>query len=283
MKKKRNPDCLLTSDWHIRGDRPICRTDDYANAQWDKIKFILDTANEYNCPILIAGDIGHRPHWGDKLLNQTIDLFQRKDVSAIAIVGQHDLPNHRLNKWEEGSVGILNKALGNSNYYSFEILRGDFRCFRGRHRIYPSHYSTKLYSPVDLKEKSLREFHNSRTIALAHQMVIKSQDDKLWEAQKANHAKGLLRKFPCYDLIVCGDNHQSFVVEHERRLLVNPGSIMRMSANQIDFKPRVYLWYAETNEVEAVYLPIEKDVFDTSHLTENKERDTRIESFVVCR
>ena len=130
------------------------------------------------------------------------------------------------------------------------------------------------------KIQIIDNYDGDKEIALCHMMVIKDQKHKLWPDQQAQSAKRLLKKFPCYDLIVSGDNHQSFVVEYEGRILVNPGSLMRMSANQIDHQPSVYLWYAEENKIERVYLPIEKDVINTFHLEEVKDRNTRIESFI---
>jgi hypothetical protein len=267
MKRKNKiPTAVLSADWHIRNDRPICRIDNYITTQWNKIKFILNLSHKYgDIPILVGGDLGHRPVWGDSLILWALKvlgepLFDRGEI--IITAGQHDLLNHRLENCYKRALGILFEK-GIINIHERGLLKTGIGLF-----TYP--YSIKIE----------RVNTSDINIALCHQMVIKSQKDKLWEAQEANHAKRLLKKFPCYDLIVTGDNHQSFIAEHAGRLLVNPGSIMRMSANQIDFKPRVYLWYAETNEVEAVFLPIEKDVFDTSHLTENKERDTRIESFV---
>ena len=84
----------------------------------------------------------------------------------------------------------------------------------------------------------------------------------MWEGQQNfTSAKSLLAKFPCYDLIVSGDNHQSFVEEHKGKLLVNPGSLMRTAIAQKNFKPKVYLWYAESNRIIEVFIPINKDVF----------------------
>ncbi len=281
-KNKKSPDAILTSDWHIRGDSPICRTDDYITAQAKKIEFILDLGNQYSCPILIAGDVGHRPIWGDKLLNSILILLKHHlehgdsecITEIIAVAGQHDLINHKLDKIEEGGIGVLSKSLKN-----FNIMSGDFYCL-GTNRLYPAPYSIAVYIPADIKSKSLRKFQNSKTIILAHQMVIKTQKDKLWPEQQAHSGKWFLKKYPCYDLIISGDNHQSFVVEYEGRLLVNPGSMMRMTANQIDHKPSVYLWYAESNTVERVYLPIEKGVISREHIEESQQRDMRIESFV---
>ena len=87
-----------------------------------------------------------------------------------------------------------------------------------------------------------------------------------------------VKKFPQYDLILTGDNHKPFVVEHEGRILVNPGSMMRTTADQIDHKPRVYLWDGE--RVEPVYLPIAKDVISREHIDIGKDRDHRIGAYV---
>ena len=274
MKRKTNksPTAILSADWHIRGDRPICRTDDYMKAQLKKIIFIQELAYKYKCPILVAGDIGNRPIWGDRLLNWFIYYLQDTTDGSkiITICGQHDLPNHRLDKWEEAGVGVLNKSLDN-----FEVLTKTGNKIRyDDFSIHPFPYGEKI---IQSKDK-LRG--GGGLVALIHQMIIKSQKDKLWEAQEAQSAKRLLKKFPCYDLIVTGDNHQSFTVEYEGRILVNPGSLMRMSADQIEHHPSVYLWYVEDNSIERVYLPIEKDVISREHIEVAEERNSRIESFV---
>ena len=57
--------------------------------------------------------------------------------------------------------------------------------------------------------------------------------------------------------------------------------MMRMSAKQIDHKPRVYLWDAEANEIELIYLPITKGVVSREHIEQTEQRDERIEAFVA--
>ena len=81
-------------------------------------------------------------------------------------------------------------------------------------------------------------------------------------------------------MILTGDNHQTFVVEHDGRLLVNPGSIMRMTAAQIDHEPCVFLWDARENRVEKVLLPFDKDVIDRNHIDRQQERDSRVDAYV---
>jgi DNA repair exonuclease SbcCD nuclease subunit len=245
-------------------------------AQRKKIDFILELSRKYKtdthfCPILIAGDLGHRPQWGDDLLHWAFDVLGKNydnRGTLIVIPGQHDLINHRLDKWNEKGFGLLHKK------QTIEAVIPNRKCgftLTKNTRLIPFPYSKKIES-VDVKEKYC--------IALCHMMVIKSQKDKLWEAQDEFSAKWYLKKFPCYDLIVTGDNHQSFAVEYEGRILCNPGSLMRMNANQIDHRPSIYLWYAEDNSIERVYLPIEKDVISREHIEVVEQRNERIDAFV---
>ena len=280
-KNKNSPTCILSADWHIRGDQPICRTDDYMEAQARKIIFIQELAYEHFCPILMAGDMGHRPIWGDKLLNWIIDKWIGASIEMIVVPGQHDLLNHRLDKWEEGGIGVLSKSLENFKILSHQELN-DEKLIGWKFISSNSKDHTVFGFPYGIPIRNIDKRYDikGRHIALCHMMVIKNQKEKLWPDQQAHSGKWFLKKYPCYDLIVTGDNHQSFVVEHEGRLLVNPGSLMRMSANQIDHKPSVYLWYAEDNTVERVYLPIEKNVISREHIEEGQQRDKRIESFV---
>jgi hypothetical protein len=125
------------------------------------------------------------------------------------------------------------------------------------------------------------EAENKTTVALVHRLVYPSKTPPWPGAEESGtSAKRLLKKYPEYDLIVSGDNHESFVVEHQGRLLVNPGSMMRMTAAQIDHKPRLYLWRAKDNSVEEVFFPIEEGVVDRAHIEVQENQDERMDVFV---
>jgi DNA repair exonuclease SbcCD nuclease subunit len=251
-----NPKAILTADWHIRADSPVCRTDDFQKAMWEKVDFVFKLAEECNAPIFLAGDLGHRPQWPNWLLEKFMDYINdykyAEDFSIIEIAlafGQHDLPEHNIDLFSKSGVGVLFQA----GYISSEF---DGTAF--------FHYGQKI------KKKK------GADIAIAHQMVIKDKPE--WPGQVADSAKSLLKKFPQYRLIVSGDNHKPFVVEHEGRILVNPGSLMRTTADQIDHKPRVYLWDGEG--VEPVYLPIKQGVISREHIDIGAERDHRISAYI---
>ena len=254
---------ILAADLHIRADIPMCRTDDYLQAQFNKLKFIFKLCKENNCPLLVAGDIGNKSQWPNWLLEKTISIINKYKIKIICIPGQHDLPEHRLDYWQKSGCGVLHRA-ATIKLLSEPIL------YHNIFRIFPFGYGTEINHCKLITPPS--------KIAMAHQMVIENKP--LWPGQEASKGNTLLKKFPEYNLILTGDNHNPFVAEYQGRLLVNPGSVMRMTAAQIDHKPRVYKWYSDTNTVEAVYLPIEKGVISRVHIENKEERDERMEAFV---
>lgn len=267
-QNKGQPTAILSADWHLRADTPRCRIDDYISAMQNKVDFIISLAKEHQIPILIAGDLGHKSQWPNWLLEWTIKKF--KDVHIICIPGQHDLPNHKLELTEQSGIGVLSAANVinlKKNSVSEWVSNGvDLYCYPYEQEI--KHQKIISASPPNDK----------KNICMTHQMIIKDKEE--WPDQKATQAKKLLRDFPEYNLILSGDNHQAFVVEYEGRLLVNPGSMMRNTTIQIDHQPRVYLWYKDTNEVEAVYLPIQQDVISVDHIIDKTEIDSRMASYI---
>ena len=97
---------------------------------------------------------------------------------------------------------------------------------------------------------------------------------------KEPKAISVLKKYPWANLIICGDNHKTFVEEYQGRYLVNPGSMTRQKSDQVDHKPCVFLWSAKNNELEQVFLPIEKNVITREHIEKDEARDERIQAFI---
>jgi len=285
-KNKKQADAILSSDWHIRPDAPICRTDDFFSAQEKKIDFILDLSNKHNCPILVGGDFGNKSlnnGWPAWLQTWAINKFKNNDI--LTIPGQHDLPNHRVELFNTSGLGVLNaagaiKILGVIANEHEESLTGTHFCPKNvtdkyNFHITPFPYGLKIN---DIGWGSKYKKPDMPMIAITHEMIIENKD--LYPDQNAIKGHEILKKYPEYDLILSGDNHNPFVSEYKGRLLVNPGSIMRSAAAQENHKPRVYLWYAGTNEVECVYLPITEGVISREHIKEVDDRADRYNSYI---
>jgi len=244
----KQPSAILTADWHLREDTPICRTDNFEEAMWKKVKTISNLQAAYDCIVLHAGDLFH--HWkpSPSLLSKTIE---RLPAQFYTVYGQHDLPQHNFEMRDRSGIHTLEVA------GALTVLQG---CHWGQIPKYPS------------------DKYINQSILVWHKMTYGNREP--YPGCLDPHANVLLRKYPQFDLIVTGDNHESFIVEYEGRLLVNPGSLTRQTATQIDYKPKVYLWYAKDNTVEPYYLPIDEDVVSREHLDRTEERDERIQAFV---
>jgi len=248
---------ILTSDWHIRESIPECRTDNFMQAQWDKLLLINELYySNGRIPILHAGDVFH--HWKPSpyLLSNVVANLpfydDSKEYGVIAIAGQHDLPQHNLElMYKSGietlfSAGTMTKASG-------------------------GHFGSDKPHVIELVDSEM-------VVGLWHKLIWEKRPPH-WDKDGLT-AKEVLEEFSEFDLIVTGDNHASFVVKHEGRLLVNPGCLTRQKASEANHKPKVYLWFEESNTVEPFLFPIGKKDVSREHIERREQRDARIEAFV---
>jgi len=230
-KNNKRPTALLCGDWHIREDIPKCRTDDFWEAQWKKVAFISALQKQYDCPVLHSGDVFE--HWKPSpyLLAKTIRRFPDQ---FWTVYGNHDLPAHSLAQSEKSGIEVLMAA------EKIQILDG-------------SHWEQ---TPKNGSLSFLMGPHYN--VLVWHVMTYQGKPP--WPGCTDLTAIEILEKYPQFDLIVTGHNHKTFVEEMDGRLLVNPGSLTRQTADQVKHKPCVFLWYAQTNTIKQVFLPYEKGV-----------------------
>ncbi len=258
MKRTKNikrPDLILTSDWHLREDTPICRTDDFWGAQWAKVKQVSELQKQYDCFVMHAGDLFDYWKPSPWLLSWAIDLLPKK---FYTVFGNHDLPNHNMKLNHKSGIYTLVQAKTTTIFNSGDSYKGSIGQGIGDAFIFPG---------------------TEDTVGIWHKFVW---DGKHWPWPECPEmtAKEVLKKYDGYDLIVTGDYHKPFTYEYKGRLLVNPGCLTRQVADYADHRPRVYLWYAETNTVEPHYLDISDGVVSREHIEKKEEIDKRIEAFI---
>jgi len=253
-------DAIFCADTHLRSDTPRSRTDDFYKTLQTKFEFILQKGKELQCPILIAGDLGHRSSWPWSLYSWFIRIINYYDADIICIPGQHDLPNHRIDKMVDAPIGVADMS-------DFIIALNEEKITRKEFVVHGFPFGVKVSGKL---------IPDTVNIALTHQMVI--EDKPEWEGQAGTKAITLLRRNN-FDVILSGDNHKPFVVKYKNKLLVNPGSMMRSNADQANHKPRIYLYNAEENDVTPLFLPIEKDVLKEAP-KDSENRKKRYEAFV---
>lgn len=247
-RRRRSNKCVsavFVSDIHLTDTTPVSRTDDYIQAQEKKLAYIQELADKHQCPIICAGDVFH--HWKSSpwLLAWAC---KHLPLPMVTIPGNHDLPMHSLDQYERSSLHVLDTALD-----QLHVLLSN-----------PATYDIC-----------------GRKIVILHELIWPTSHASMASMVGGRTAAEVLREYAGeFDVVITGDNHMPFVEEFKGTILVNPGSMMRSTADQIDHRPRCYVYYAEDNTVEPVYLPIQHGVISRQHIDKVKERDARIAAYI---
>lgn len=248
---------ILTSDWHLREDAPICRTDDFEEAQWKKVDFISALQRRFDCAVLHGGDLFHYWKPSPSLLTKTLKHLPDR---FYTVLGQHDLQNHSLELYEKSGVATLEES-------------GRLTVLPGCHWGQEPPGEGSLIFPCS----EIRKSPEDRRVLVWHHLAYLIPP---FPGAQNGQAVGLLRKYPQFDLILTGDNHQTVVLKDGSRLLINPGSLTRQDADQGDHAPCVFLYHAAENRVTKVNIPITPGVVSRKHLELKERKDARIAAFV---
>jgi len=261
-RKKKNPTAIITGDIEIRNHTPLCRTDDYMEAFKRKIKWLKDLQEKYDCPIFDGGDLfdkKYKQYPSHSLLGWAIKNLPN-DIYTVP--GNHDLPGKSIENYKNSAMAVLEESEIVNVPYPHFLCIDDIG-------VYGFPWGVEIEQPTILQ---------SYNVALIHTMVYDKFEP--FPGCEGYKKEELLDIFPDFDLIVCGHHHQTFTGQKGNTILVNPGSLVRNDADQIDHKPCVFLWYAEERRVEKVYTPIEKGVVSRQHIDDKKNKEYRLDAFV---
>ena len=265
MKK---PTAIILSDVHLRDTQPVCRKDDFWEAQKSKLKWLRSFHKDLGIevPILCGGDVFHEWKTSPKLIDMALDYLPK---NLIAIPGQHDMPNHSYKMINESGYGILSKIKKIQNDIGIDRAIID----RGKNQL------IIWFFPYGEKLRSVQTSFGDINIAVVHHFVYKGR--KPFPGQLTG-VKGLLKKLENYQLVITGDNHHPFTYQTDDQLLINPGCFSRQKADEVVIRPRVYIWYAEDNSFDIEYIPVgdSEEVISRKHLEKIEYKNEKIALFV---
>lgn len=269
-KERRRVKAILTADIELRLYPPTCRIDDYNIAFSNKLKWLKELQIFHNCPVLDAGDLVDKKY--KSIPNHFLLVWGMSSLpkQMFSICGNHDLPGKSLANYSRSAMSVFEAAGTITRIYEDEpiLLENEKIIVNGYG------WGHKIDAPLEEIEGA----EGIKRIALVHTMVY--EEFEPFPGCEGYSAKEVMDLLPDFDLIVTGHNHQTFTRKEKGRVLVNPGSLMRNDADQIDFKPSVFLWYAEDNSIEQVFVPIEEGVISREHIDVKKDKENRLDAFV---
>ena len=254
---------LITGDWHLTDKKPKNRKDDYFQTLVGKLDWICNLYHKEDCKLLLQpGDFFDSYKANDFLKQFFIDFFWQRSIDIYGVYGQHDLRFHSSDK-SNTPLKVLESA------GTVSVLKQESTLYDGVY-FYGASWGEEI---PEIKKPGI-------TILVTHRMVIGK--DKVWEGQEEyERASHILREHK-FDLIVTGDNHQSFTQEHTGRYLINAGSLMRSTVDQLDHKPTVFIYNAENKRISERLIPVQpiEMVFDLERVEYEKERNEELDLFI---
>lgn len=245
------PKFIFTADWHIRPDTPRCRKDeDWVETQRKQVDFVMDKAFAENCPLIIAGDIFHKPQVPDYFKSMlTLRFF---DWHVYALAGNHDLPHHSFDKIDDSSFGVL------FNSGVIDAIPESLGCY--------SHFGHIL------------KYGNEELVFL-HEPIFASEAD-CPPNMKAKTAIQVMEEYPDAKWIFCGDIHRGFHFKMQGRHLIMAGCLNRQTSDMIDYTP--VIWFIDTDKeiIEAIPVPDDVNMVTDAHIQQKNAKDDRIQTFV---
>jgi UDP-2,3-diacylglucosamine pyrophosphatase LpxH len=251
---------IFCSDVHARNDKPRCRLDENWLESFRKVIIeIVNKCNKYKVPLFIIGDIFDTPNVPAIVIVMLIEELSKVENGVYFLSGNHDLPQHSYEKVSESSIGIfcsLAKEHSTIHHGMSDFgMWADFNC----------------------------EFVGNKKskILFMHQLVFKSTKS-IPPNCKGLTAPEVCNNFSEYKWIFTGDNHKAFHYENENgQHLINPGCIIKESADEINYEPSIY--YVDTDNEIVKRIKLESDnseLITDEYIKIENERDERINSFV---
>jgi len=256
---------LLLSDLHLVVDNPVARLDDLTETQWDKLDWVYEYAKKNGVELVLqAGDLTHtKRSWS--LLNRLTDFFSfYDDIPTWIVKGQHDSYFHDLDN-NKTTTGILLSArlltLLDKNGWSSKGVT-----------VYGASYGEEV--PFDLRASDYN-------ILVIHAPIA----EKGIPGVNYIDALQFLKEHDEYDLILCGDIHEKFLIKHKGRVICNTGPMLRIEATKYMLNHRPCFFVFDTykkNMIEEVLIPTApgKLVLSRDHIEKQKQRQDEFNDFI---
>lgn len=250
---------LVLADIHIMLTNPLAWQTSYSDALVETFRWIKRQALKHKVGmILCAGDV-----FDKSILRKPSEIvasimFAIQNLpKMVGIVGNHDLVGNTMDNLSRSMIGPV---ISSGTYAMLDkpTVIGDVS-------IYGFNYGEEFTGPN-------KDDDSKYKIAVWHQLISKTDG----EFPGSISAGSVVREYNGqYNLIITGDNHQRFQVDGKITTLLNPGSLMRINASQLDYKPCIQIVDTEAHTCTSIAVPFKPEDISRDHLNVDMEQEER--------
>jgi DNA repair exonuclease SbcCD nuclease subunit len=220
---------LFATDIHFRATKPISRLDkDFFITILGKIQEIREMAEHVDL-VLLGGDIFDRPDCPHSVVIKVNRAFSNFPCPVYSVIGNHDIFGYEGQTVDATALGSL-----------FEM--GNVKRLDAMHpapgiAIYGMHAFDKEIWQVPASEGT--------KILVSHKLIttVTIPNCKTFMVDD-------IARLTNADIVLSGDIHFPHVVTTDSKLLVNPGSLSRLSIDDRDRQPQVAIITIDGSEIE---------------------------------
>lgn len=278
---------LFVGDWHLRGNNPRNRTDDYPKAAKEKLQEVFKIAVDNAVDaILQPGDIFDRPEVSIAVLLEYAEVLKHSPVDIYCTIGNHDIYGYNVDSYYRTSLRLLEMLVPQLHVIKSASDKPIYMA-KGRYKVYltATPYSKDMdingygYSPdVEYNDPYSIGVHIAHGMLLDHKPPFDRYSDLYKVDTKAT-------------VILTGHDHLGYGVYRrtaDAKLFVNPGSLLRMSASVSEIQRKVQVALIAIDEIKGTYtadlIPLTTakpgdEVLDRSRIEEEKERQYAMDNF----
>lgn len=284
---------LFTGDWHIRGNNPRNRIDDYKEAVKLKLRevFALAKSKEANA-IVVPGDIFDRPEVSIAVLLEFVGVLNESPVPIYTTPGNHDVYGYNLETYQRSSLKLLELLVPQLhvvvNPAEIQVAFTDGADTAVEISFMP--YSAKVdingygYSPeCEYTKGPVTRYGQPYRIHVAHAMLLDHEPP-------FNRYTHIDNVETTADMVLTGHCHIGYGIYQRKKdgkVFCNPGALMRIAASNTEIERPIQVAFIEVekgelNGIELIKLQTAKpgnSVLDRSKIEAEKQRQYSMEQF----
>lgn len=257
--------CLLTADWHLRGDAPICRVDpdNWLEEQKQSVEQLYPIVEEEHCDeVWVLGDLFHRARTSTEATVQALNLLRGFGTTPVKVlVGNHDMLAHSYSNVDKSTIGTI-FALDNVTELRssswIDIVDGQ-KC-RTVLSAYP--FGTE---PEEIPDCDIWVLHD----------LVFPDNDARPIPDIGVIAEDLIKRTNAR-IVATGDYHHGYIREFKGAKVVTCGCLNIQASDMADYKPRVYI--LDTLDFSIKEVPLKK--FGKVHPDPKRESRQSLETYM---